>query len=222
MLGKAIAELAPLGLAAALSPLPVIAVVLLLSAPAGPGAGVAFAGGWLAGLAGVTWALAFAAVEVEAVSLDLDAWTRVAIGLGLLAAGGWKWATRPRRDRVPKPPRWIASLAGVSRGTALLIGVVFGGPNPKNLALAFVAGATMAEYGLEGRRAFVAGAGLRAPGVGHRGRRDPAADRRRPASCSAAGGAEGVHAPAQQPGADAGLRGDRPEDPQDAIADLRG
>ncbi len=157
MLGKAIAELAPLGLAAALSPLPVIAVVLLLSAPAGPGAGVAFAGGWLAGLAGVTWALAFAAVEVEAVSLDLDAWTRVAIGLGLLAGGGWKWATRPRRDRVPKPPRWIASLAGVSRGTALLIGVVFGGPNPKNLALAFVAGATMAEYGLEGRGAFVAG-----------------------------------------------------------------
>ncbi len=156
MLLNVIAELVPLGLVVALSPLPIIAVTLLLSAPAGPGSGVAFSAGWVAGLAAATTALLFLALEAEALSLDLHAWSEIVIGIGLLGAACWKWVTRPLRGTVPKPPRWVASLARVAPPRALALGLVFGGVNPKNLGLALIAVAAMAEHGLEGARTVVA------------------------------------------------------------------
>ena len=206
---NAIAELVPLGLAVALSPLPVIAVTLLLSSPQGPGPGVAFSAGWVAGLALATTALLFLALEVGALSLDLHAWSEIVIGTALLVAAAWKWATRPRRGTVPTPPRWVAALARAGMARALALGLVFGGVNPKNLALALIAVAAMAYHGLEGPRTvaavslFVAVGSLTLVGATLLRLAGGAAGR------GVAGGAEDLHAPPQQPGAGAGLRADR-------------
>lgn len=156
MLAEAIAELLPVALAVALAPLPIVAVTLLLGGPDGPASGVAFALGWVAGLAAVTSGLLFLAFEVGALRLDLHPWSKVAIGLGLLAAGAWKWRTRPRRGELPRPPAWLRALARAQPGRSCLVGLLFGGPNPKNLALALIAVAVIAEHGLEGRRTALA------------------------------------------------------------------
>jgi threonine/homoserine/homoserine lactone efflux protein len=154
---SAIWDLLPLGLAAALSPLPIIATVMVLGAPEGPAAGIAFAVGWVAGLAALSAALTVAAREAEAAHRGLSAATLIAIGLGLLVAAVWKWRTRPRRGEAPRLPRWMASLGRATPGRGLLLGKAFGAINPKNVALAVAAAASSAEHGLAGRGAALAG-----------------------------------------------------------------
>ena len=54
MLGDAIGDLLPSALAVALSPIPIVAIVLVLGAPHARTAGPAFAIGWIAGLLAVS------------------------------------------------------------------------------------------------------------------------------------------------------------------------
>ena len=49
-MGSAIGEILPLAVGVAISPIPIIAVVLMLSTPKGKGNGLAFLLGWLIGL----------------------------------------------------------------------------------------------------------------------------------------------------------------------------
>ncbi len=52
-MGAAIGEMLPLAIGIAISPLPIIAVILILTTPKGRSNGLAFLGGWLLGLAAV-------------------------------------------------------------------------------------------------------------------------------------------------------------------------
>ena len=52
-MGAAIGEMLPLAIGIAISPLPIIAVILMLTTPKGRSNGLAFLGGWLLGLAAV-------------------------------------------------------------------------------------------------------------------------------------------------------------------------
>lgn len=54
MLDQAIGDLLPAAVAVALSPIPIVAVVLVLASPHARSAGPAFAAGWVCGLAVVS------------------------------------------------------------------------------------------------------------------------------------------------------------------------
>ncbi len=154
MLATAVADLMVIAMAVALSPFPLVAAI----AAAGgedPGAGPAFAAGWIAGLGALTALLVFAASEFDPTKLTPDAWVQTLIGAALLFAALRKWRTRPRSDEIPAPPSWIASLdRGAAR--AFGIGAALGGANPKNLALAAAGAAVMHYHGLFGRQAVLA------------------------------------------------------------------
>ncbi|TPE53618.1 GAP family protein [Amaricoccus solimangrovi] len=153
----AIGDFLPLAMALALSPFPIIAIVMLLGRPDGGRAGTAFAIGWLGGLGAVTLLLVLVVGEIERTSLELGAGLRILLGLGLFAAAAGKWRGRPRGGAPAKLPGWAAALDRASPARAALVGAVLGGVNPKSLALAFAAAATIGERGLEGRRALLAG-----------------------------------------------------------------
>jgi hypothetical protein len=156
---EVIGDLLPAGLAVALSPFPVIAIVLVLSSDRASTLGPAFAAGWLVGLSAITAGfIAFAGGTSDpGEPAPLLGWLRVVLGLGLLALAVAKWWGRPPAgEEVPLPP-WMASLDDLSPTRAVGYGAALGGLNPKNLALAGAGGTTIGQAALGAQSSALAG-----------------------------------------------------------------
>lgn len=158
MLTQAIGEVLPVAMAVALSPFPIIAIVLLLARPGGRANGMLFTLGWIGGLSALT-ALALTISEgtdaTDGTSAAWIDWARV-IGGALLIALGWKtWRTRPRAgDDVPKP-KWMKGFDNVSKRKALTLGFLLAAANVKNVALVGSAAASITDLVADGHDAFL-------------------------------------------------------------------
>jgi hypothetical protein len=157
----AIGQVLPAAVGVALSPFPIIAVVLVLGTPRARPNGLAFAAGWIVGLALVTAVGILVTGGADDPASDAStvvSWVRVVLGVALIAAAGRKWRSRARPGEEPATPAWMASLDGIGPSRALGLGGALGGVNPKNLALTFAAASSIAAAGLEGADAGIAGA----------------------------------------------------------------
>ena len=125
-MGAAIGDILGLAAGVAVSPLPIVAMILLLATSRGRANGLLFGVGWLVGLA-----------VLGAVVLALQLALR-------------QWRARPAEGAEPEMPRWIASLDRLRPGGALGLGALLSGVNPKNAALTVAAAATIAGAGLPG------------------------------------------------------------------------
>jgi threonine/homoserine/homoserine lactone efflux protein len=151
VLGDAIGDLLPSALAVALTPIPIVAIVLVLGTSNARTAGPAFVFGWIAGLVFVSVVVVLlVAIENDADSDDpgLD-WLKIAIGVLFLVMAARQWTKRPAHDEELATPDWMTSLEGATPRKALLLGATFSGANPKNLALTAAASASIAEAGLD-------------------------------------------------------------------------
>jgi threonine/homoserine/homoserine lactone efflux protein len=152
MLGDVIGDLLPSALAVALSPIPIVAVVLILGTPKARLAGPAFALGWVAGLLAVSVLVVLAVGTGDDPDADdpgLD-WLKIAIGILFLAMAARQWTKRPKQGEEPGQPSWMATIDSASPARALMLGAALSGANPKNLALVLAASASIAEAGLDG------------------------------------------------------------------------
>jgi threonine/homoserine/homoserine lactone efflux protein len=159
LLLQSIGAAAPAALAIALSPFPVIGIVLILAGTHGRRSGPLFAVGWVVGLAVVAAlvAVAFgAADDPDSTSSAIADWSRVLVGAGLIVLGVRKWLTRPRPGDEVDAPSWMASLDEVTAGKAFLLGALLSGANPKNFVLTASAATSMAEAGAHGSDLVVA------------------------------------------------------------------
>ena len=150
MLLQAIGAGLPAALAIALSPFPVIGIVLLLAGPHGRLNGPLFAVGWLVGLSVVTAlvvVLFSGADDPDSTSSAIADWGRVLVGAVLIVLGVRKWQARPRPGEVFAVPTWMASLDAATPAKALLLGALSSGANPKNFVLAAAAATSMVEAG---------------------------------------------------------------------------
>lgn len=151
MLNEAIGDLLPSALAVALSPIPIVAVVLVLGAPRARTAGPAFALGWVAGLIAVSVVVLLLVGnggDADGEDPGLD-WLKIAIGVLFLAMAAKQWTKRPRSGEEPEQPSWMASVDSATPARAALLGAALSGANPKNLALTLTAAASIAEAGLD-------------------------------------------------------------------------
>ena len=151
MLNEAIGDLLPAAFAVALSPIPIVAVVLVLGAPRARAAGPAFALGWIAGLLSVSVVvllLVGGGADADADDPGLD-WLKIAIGVLFLAMAAKQWAKRPRNGEEPAAPSWMATVDSATPARAALLGAALSGANPKNLALTLTVAASIAEAGLD-------------------------------------------------------------------------
>jgi len=153
MLWQAIGDLLPSAVGVALSPLPIIAVILMLGTPKAKTNGPAFALGWVAGLVIVSVVV----VLVASGSDDPDSgaatganWVQVVIGVLFLALAVRQWKKRPRAGEIAEMPKWMSAIDQFTAGKSLGLGAVLSGANPKNLALTLSAAATIAQAGLSG------------------------------------------------------------------------
>ncbi|MGW2825742.1 GAP family protein [Streptomyces sp. NPDC001443] len=149
-LSQAMGAMLTAALAVALSPFPLIGIVLILSGAHGRRSGLVFAAGWIIGLAiaATLVAVVFSgADDPDSTSSAIADWGRVLAGGALIVLGVRKWCKRPRAGEQAQPPRWMASLEDPTAGRALLLGALLSGANPKNLVLTASAATSIVEAG---------------------------------------------------------------------------
>jgi threonine/homoserine/homoserine lactone efflux protein len=150
--GEAIGQILPLAIGVALSPVPVIAVVLMLGTPRGVSNGPAFVLGWIVGLsvAGAVVLLVSSGADAsdEGAPADWVGWLKIALGLLLLAVAVKQWRSRPRGGEQAKLPKWMRTIDGFTAGRSVAMGVALSAINPKNLLLIVGAAAAIAQTGI--------------------------------------------------------------------------
>lgn len=150
MLSTVVGDLLPSALGVALSPVPIIAIVLLLSSDRARSQGISFAVGWVLALTAVS---ALVGLLVSGATAEEEPSPSVAIlqllfGLGFLALAARQWRGRPGPGEEAPPPAWMASLATSSSTRTAGLGAALAGLNPKNLALTAAASATIGQANL--------------------------------------------------------------------------
>jgi threonine/homoserine/homoserine lactone efflux protein len=152
-MGQVIGDLLPSAVGVALSPVPIIAVILMLGTPRAKTNGPAFAAGWVLGLAIVSVIVVLAASGSD----DPDSGTSTAVAVIELLIGALfllmafaQWRKRPEPGATAEMPKWMAAIDEFTPGKSFGLGAALSGANPKNLALTLAASATIAQAGLDG------------------------------------------------------------------------
>lgn len=154
MIAPTIGEVLPAAVAIGLSPIAVIAAVTVLGGPDARRNGPLFALGWVVGLTTIVLigTLAFEQVDVSPTEGNVTwaDWARLALGIGLVVAAIHKWRSRPRPGAPPpEPPAWMRRIDGASAASTLVIGLLLGGVNPKNVGFSLAAAASIGEAHLD-------------------------------------------------------------------------
>jgi threonine/homoserine/homoserine lactone efflux protein len=152
--GTVLGDLLPLTVGVAVSPVPIIAVILMLLAPRASAASVAFAVGWVLGIAAVTvLALLLSGgtdvADDQAGPSTGSSWVKLLLGLALLAVGAKQWRGRPKPGQDVALPKWMAAIDHVTPVKALAVGFALAAVNPKNLLMTVSAGVTIADGALD-------------------------------------------------------------------------
>jgi Kef-type K+ transport system membrane component KefB len=108
-MGQAIGDILPLAIGVAISPVPIIAIVLMLGTPRARGNGIAFAIGWVAGLtlAGAIM-LAIASGNATTGSGEPETWVsllKVVLGTLFLLLALKQWRGRPAPGQEAAMPK---------------------------------------------------------------------------------------------------------------------
>lgn len=150
-MGEVLGQLLPLALGVAISPVPVIAVILMLFAPKAGGTSAGFLIGWLAGIIAATVLFTWLSSTVGLGGSDGSAaagWVRIALGVLLLALAAKQWRGRPAPGEEARLPGWMSAIDRFTTGKALALGFALSAVNPKNLAMCAAAGVAVGAGGL--------------------------------------------------------------------------
>jgi threonine/homoserine/homoserine lactone efflux protein len=158
--GDAIGQVLSLGVGVALSPVPIIAVVLMLGTPRARANGPAFVLGWVIGLAVVGTIVLLAASGAGASESGEPAtWVdvlKLVLGCLLALVAIKQWRGRPHEGDEAALPKWMQTIDTFAPGKALAMGALLSGVNPKNLLLTLAAASAIAQTGIDTGRQAVA------------------------------------------------------------------
>ena len=148
-MGAAIGDILGNAIGVAISPVPVIAVILMLFSAKPKAASISFLFGWIIGLSvagAIVLALGLQASDGGA--SDLSGWIKIAIGALFLFLGFRAWSNRPKGDEKAAMPGWMSAIDGFNVAKSFGAGFVLSALNPKNLGLTIAAMATVSAAGL--------------------------------------------------------------------------
>jgi threonine/homoserine/homoserine lactone efflux protein len=152
--GEVIGEVLPLAVAVSISPVQIIAVILLLVGPRPRANATAFVAGFLLGVGAVLWLLtALAGTQDLARGSEgstLASILRILLGVLLLVAAARKLRARPGSDEPATMPSWMDGMERFQPPRAALAGAAIGAVNPKIVAMSFAAAVTVAGASLPG------------------------------------------------------------------------
>jgi threonine/homoserine/homoserine lactone efflux protein len=150
----------PLAIAAAVSPFPIIGVVLMLVTPRARVNGLMFVVGWLTGLAvigaiGLTVAGVAGAGDNGTPSTGANMF-EIVLGALLLLFAVRQWRKRPKPGEEAKMPKWMNAVDHFSPLQAATTGIALSAVNPKNLILTLAAATSIAATNLPGTDQVIA------------------------------------------------------------------
>ncbi|HSO99121.1 MAG TPA: GAP family protein [Solirubrobacteraceae bacterium] len=158
-MGKGISEILTFAVGVAISPVPIIAVILMLFSRQARVNGLVFLLGWVLALAvvsGVVYALAQSSHASTSNSAnDTISWGKIGLGVVLLLLALRQWRSRPRGGGEPEMPKWMAGIDALTWPKALGLGLLLAGVNPKNLILTLGAASGLAQLGVSTSSAIV-------------------------------------------------------------------
>jgi len=151
-MGRGVGEVMTYAIGVAISPVPIIAVILMLFSQRAKVNGPVFLAGWalaLAVVSGVVYVVSDAGnAATSSTASDTISWGKIVFGVLLLLLAARNWRSRPKPGSEPEMPKWMAGIDEFSPGKAFGLAVLLAGVNPKNLLLAAGAGAGLAQLGL--------------------------------------------------------------------------
>jgi len=151
-MGAAIGEILPLALGVAISPIPIIAAILMLLSPRARVTSVGFLLGWVLGI--VVAVTVFTLLSSILPEQDSDASNpaqgtiQLILGALLLLLAVGQWRKRPRREVEPAMPKWMQAIDKMTFPVAFGLGFVLSAVNPKNLLMGVGAGVDIGSAGL--------------------------------------------------------------------------
>jgi Sap, sulfolipid-1-addressing protein len=151
-MGQGISEVLTFAVGVAISPVPIIAVILMLFSARARVNGPAFLIGWVLALAVVS-AVAYVLadqgdVDTNSGASDTVSWGKVVLGALFLLLAARQWRGRPEPGVQAEMPKWMAGIDALAPGKAFALGLLLAGVNPKNLLLTLGAAVGLAELGL--------------------------------------------------------------------------
>jgi threonine/homoserine/homoserine lactone efflux protein len=151
-MGSVIGEILPLAVGIAISPVPIIAVILMLLSPKAKGASVGFLFGWIAGIVVAIVVLTLLSSVLpardESGSSPVSGLIKIILGALLLFLALRQWRRRPAEGEQATMPKWMSAIDSMTAGKALGLGFLLSAVNPKNLLLAISAGLIIGGAGL--------------------------------------------------------------------------
>lgn len=153
-MGNVVGEILPYAMAVAISPIPIIAVVLTLLSPKAKAASVGLLAGWVTGIM-VTVAL-FILVSEMLPEGRSDGWMpvlgtiKIALGAAFLFMAIRQWRSRPKKGMDVTLPTWMQAIDKAGVMSAAVIGFLLSAVNPVNLLMLVSAGLTIGSSELSG------------------------------------------------------------------------
>jgi threonine/homoserine/homoserine lactone efflux protein len=149
-MGDAIGQILPFAVGVAISPVPIIAVILMLVTDRARVNGPAFILGWIIGLS----IIGIIVIGIAGASGDSSGpptwtlWLQAVLGVLLLVVAARQYGARPQDGQTAPTPKWMGAIDSFTPGKALGAGVLLSAANPKNLLLAVGAAATIEQTGI--------------------------------------------------------------------------
>ena len=142
-----IGDLLPLAIGIAISPIPIIAVILMLLSRRATATSTGFLLGWVVGIVLVT--VVVLALVGQAGNTaggepsTLSSVLKLVLGAALILLAVRQWQGRPKEGETAAMPKWMDAIESFTFVRALLLGFGLSAINPKNLLLCLAAGTTI-------------------------------------------------------------------------------
>ncbi|HET9201430.1 MAG TPA: GAP family protein [Dehalococcoidia bacterium] len=153
-MGEVVGDIIPQAVGVAISPVPIIATILMLFTPRARTNAPAFAVGWVLALivVGAIVLLVSDASDTasEETPSDIVFLIKVLIGLLFIFLAYRQWQSRPAEGEEPAMPGWMSTIESFTPAKSFGLGALLAGVNPKNLGLTLAAAAAIGQAGLDG------------------------------------------------------------------------
>jgi threonine/homoserine/homoserine lactone efflux protein len=150
-MGSTVGEILPLAVGIAISPIPIIAAILMLLSPKAKGTSLGFLFGWLVGIIAAivvfTLLSSVLAQPADGPSTVVGV-IKIVLGALLLLLAVKQWRSRPAKGETAALPKWMGAIDSMTPAKALVLGFLLSAVNPKNLLMAASAGVVVGGAGL--------------------------------------------------------------------------
>ena len=138
-MGAVIGDVLPLAIGIAVSPIPIIAAILMLFSARATSTSTGFLLGWILGIVVATAVFTALAgtLKTGGEPSAVASWIKIGLGVLLVLVGIRQWRGRGGQHDAPK---WMAAIDDFTFPKALGLGFLLSGVNPKNLIIAAGAG----------------------------------------------------------------------------------